>query len=408
MTVVHIAYRYGLNNTGGAMIAATRLHQALLARGVDSHFVCIWQDEEGVNVHQLPTGWFSRRLFFLLTKITRCVWKFSSHRRSIPLNIIPLFGLERVLKQIQPDVVHVHWINADVCSFEQLSRLKCRLVFNLHDLCMINAIAPHPFSDNRYLTGFNKDNSSFIERWIFNRKKRLIQERVSAFVGPSNWVASMCRQSIIGFKTPVYSIPNVVDAKFFQVSNCSSRVSRPSNDKFVLLFGAYGGRRNPFKGFDDLRKSLMLLPSEVKNRCELRIFGEEGDDCVTEGVVTRFLGNLNSADELMDVYHEADIFVFPSTVETQGMTKVEALLCGLPVIAFNRAACAEGLVNGVNGYVVPDGDHAAFSSAVVYFYNKWKDYHLDVLRPAIAEAAARTFSPDAICTAVLRVYGEAV
>lgn len=388
------------------MIAATRLHQALLARGVDSHFVCIWKDEEGTNVHQLPTGWFSRRLFFLLTKITRCVWKFSSHRRSIPLNIIPLFSLERVLKQIQPDVVHVHWIYSDVCAFEQLEKLPYRLVFHLHDLYMLNGLEFHSIDDDRFVMGFTQENSSWIERWIFNRKRKLMAKAGTRFIAPSEWVASMSRKSLIGRSVPVDVVGNIPGFTGGCVGEDGNRFR--SMDCFVILFGAWGGRENKFKGFADLVQALALLPESVKANSQLNVFGESASDCVTAGVRTRFLGSLETAAELTAAYSSADVYAFPSVVETQGMTKIEALLNGLPVVAFNRTACAEGLVDGGNGFVVPDGDHAAFSSAVVYFYNKWKDYHLDVLRPAIAEAAARTFSPDAICTAVLRVYGEAV
>ena len=50
LRVVHLAYYYG-NNTSGAPVAATRLHQALLRAGVDSHFICVEQRDSGVNVH---------------------------------------------------------------------------------------------------------------------------------------------------------------------------------------------------------------------------------------------------------------------------------------------------------------------------------------------------------------------
>ena len=65
MRVAHIAFQYGLNNTGGAAIAATRLHQALLKHGVESHYICVYAREKGENVHELPRGW-KRRIFIKL------------------------------------------------------------------------------------------------------------------------------------------------------------------------------------------------------------------------------------------------------------------------------------------------------------------------------------------------------
>lgn len=404
MTVVHIAYRYGLNNTGGAMIAATRLHQALLARGVDSHFVCIWQDEEGVNVHQLPTGWFSRRLFFLLTKITRCVWKFSSHRRSIPLNIIPLFGLERLLKQIQPDVVHVHWINADVCSFEQLWKLPYRLVFHLHDLYMLNGLEVHSIDDDRFVMGFTQENSSWIERWIFNRKRKLMAKAGTRFIAPSEWVASMSRKSLIGRSVPVDVVGNIPGFTGGCAGEDGNRCR--SRDCFVILFGAWGGRENQFKGFADLVQALALLPKSVKANSQLNVFGESASDCVTAGVRTRFLGSLETAAELTAAYSSADVYAFPSVVETQGMTKIEALLNGLPVVAFNRTACAEGLVDGGNARIASAGDYVAFAAGLVHYYNEWKSNCLESQKSVIALDACRTYSVGAMCEAMCHVYGK--
>ena len=402
MTVIHIAYRYGLNNTGGAMIAATRLHQALQARGVDSHFVCIWKDEEGTNVHQLPTGWFSRRLFFLLTKITRCVWKFSCHRKSIPLNIIPLFGLERLLKQIKPDVVHVHWIYSDVCAFEQLEKLPYRLVFHLHDLYMLNGLEVHPVDDNRFVTGFTKENASWVERWLFDRKRKLMAKAGTRFIAPSEWVASMSRKSVIGRSVPVDVVGNIPGPTVGYAGGDGGR----AGDRFVILFGAWGGRANKFKGFADLVQALALLPESVKADSQLNVFGESSPDCETAGVRTRFLGQLKTAAEMAVAYSTADVYAFPSTVETQGMTKIEALLYGLPVVAFNRTACAEGLVEGTNARVALSGDYAAFAAGLVHYYNEWKSNRLESQKSVIAADACRTYYGEAICEAMCHVYGK--
>lgn len=51
MKIVHIRFQYRLNNTGGAVIAATRLHLALFKAGVESHYVCVHQLEDGQNIH---------------------------------------------------------------------------------------------------------------------------------------------------------------------------------------------------------------------------------------------------------------------------------------------------------------------------------------------------------------------
>lgn len=55
-----------------------------------------------------------------------------------------------------------------------------------------------------------------------------------------------------------------------------------------------------------------------------------------------FLGEKNS-DELLKLYQECKLFIFPSTVETFGNPLVEAMACGAPIISSNTAAMPEVL-----------------------------------------------------------------
>ena len=401
MIVVHIGYKYGQNNTGGAAIAATRLHKMLLACGIESHYVCIWQCEDGENVHVLPRiGSVARRLYFFATRSLRGFWKFTHWRRSIPMNIIPLFGLEKLLNQIRPDIVHVHWINADVMSFEQLAKIRCKVVLNLHDLFMINAIDAYPGSDQRYINGLTRENSSFIERWLFGRKFRLVHKIKPVFVGPSKWVCDCVKKSFIGKSCRAYAIPNIIDLAYRY-----SPEARLPHDKFIVLFGAYGGRRNPSKGFIDLEKALSLLPDGIKEKFELWVFGEEAQDCEIGGVNAKFLGNVSSTPDLARLYNTADVFAFPSVQETQGMTKIEAMMCGLPVVAFDRTACAEGIEDGVSGWVVKDANIKGFAESLTkQFEIATSCLDKDEIHRLVAQRSKELVSAVAIQESMLRVY----
>ena len=400
MKIVHIGYKYGLNNTGGAAIAATRLHKELLERGIESHYVCILQCEDGVNVHEMPRrGIVLRKTYLLLTKMLRGIWKFTAYRRSIPLNILPMIGLEQLLAKIKPDVIHIHYTNFDVMSFRQLGNLKCRVVINLHDLFLINIIEPHPAADRRYICGLTMKNSTWIERWLFDRKRKSIDRLRPCFIGPSAWVCECARQSIIGRNLASNVISNLVDKKYVYDSHLSKW-----HEKFVILFGAYGGRKNRYKGFSDLEEALGLLPEAVKDDCELWIFGEDAPDCFTRGIKTIFKGNVSSSEALRNIYHSADVFAFPSRQETQGMTKMEAMLCGLPVVAFDRTACAEGIVHKGTGWVADDGNIQQYADGIYYFYRESKGPSYSGTRSRVACQARLQWDTDTIVSAVLSVY----
>jgi len=70
-------------------------------------------------------------------------------------------------------------------------------------------------------------------------------------------------------------------------------------------------------------------------------------------------------DDLAAHYASADLFLFPSLTETFGNVTVEAMASGLPVVAYDYAAAAQLIRDGVNGRTVPFGDRAAFERAAV-------------------------------------------
>ena len=401
MKVVHIARTYGLNGTGGAAIAATRLHLALLEGGVDSHFICVDQREEALNVYVLPKkGTLLRWMRTFCTRASIFIWRRFFYKKFMTLNLFPLFGLEEKLKEIQPDVIHIHWINIDVLRYEQLASLKgsfpkAKFVINLHDLFMINAIDPCPWNDVRYQTGFAKSNSRFLERWLFARKMKAMNQLKPVFVGPSDWVVSCSRKSIIGRVYPAFAIPNIIGTNVFFYRDDYS-----SHSKFRVLFGVAGGRENPYKGFDDFRAALRILPYEIKEGIELQIFGESSSDKTIEGISVKFWGAITNPSELAEIYRQADVFAFPSKQETQGMTKVEAMLCGLPVVAFDRTACAEGIVPQETGSVAETV--ADFANELMLWYAKWKDDAIDHVQ--IASKARQINAEDNILHQIKAVY----
>jgi glycosyltransferase involved in cell wall biosynthesis len=64
------------------------------------------------------------------------------------------------------------------------------------------------------------------------------------------------------------------------------------------------------------------------------------------------------------VWEEADVFVFPSLVEPQGLVVLEAFACGVPVVASDVGGIGEMIEPEVSGLLVPPGDPAALASAL--------------------------------------------
>lgn len=70
-------------------------------------------------------------------------------------------------------------------------------------------------------------------------------------------------------------------------------------------------------------------------------------------------------EDLARHYASADLFLFPSLTETFGNVVPEAMASGLGVVAFNCAAAADLIENGVTGRTVHPGDRKAFVTAAL-------------------------------------------
>ena len=399
MRVAHISYYYG-NNISGAPIAALRLHNALLRRGIDSHFVCAKQNDQGVNVHRIPQ---SKILGWMVYVLIRGIWALSQFfcGRIFMANMIPLPGFYKKIKEIDPDVVHIHFVSQDMVSFGQLTALRLPLAFTLHDLSMVNAVEPYPGADKRYINGFQASDSSVIERWLWRRKKRFVEMNKIFFSGPSNWVCSAFENSVIGKGRNSVLIPNLIDPAFGYKPD--RYVPHP---KFKILFGAFKGRKSPLKGWNDLVNALKVLPEEIKSQIEVCVFGENRQSYIEEGVRVCFAGSINNPSDLRDLHHKVDIFALPSKQDNAPQVKFEALVDGLPIIAFERTGCAEYLENGVNGWVAPDGDWQEYARGILHFYDMFAGGELLTLRQQIARESMVRFSEDEIIGQYLKFYED--
>lgn len=168
----------------------------------------------------------------------------------------------------------------------------------------------------------------------------------------------------------------------------------------------YVGRLAREKNLDTLFEAAAhLFRSDRSLRLWLVGDGPFREECRTMarsfgiGDRVRFVGFV-PRDEVNRYYAAADLFVFPSMTETQGLVVLEAMNYGLPAIAVGGGGASENVESGINGFVVKN-DPDEFAQACTQTLED------DSLYSRLSEGALRTAraqGPDQMVESVLGVY----
>ncbi len=152
-------------------------------------------------------------------------------------------------------------------------------------------------------------------------------------------------------------IPNFVDTRRFYQSNKEhfKKMLAPNGERIlshVSNFRKVKRVEDVIRMFERVRK---VLPSK------LLMIGDGPERQNAEDVCRnlsicgdiRFLGKQEQMDEILSI---ADLFVLPSQYESFGLSALEAMACGVPVISTNVGGIPEINIQGITGYLSDIGD----------------------------------------------------
>jgi glycosyltransferase involved in cell wall biosynthesis len=177
-------------------------------------------------------------------------------------------------------------------------------------------------------------------------------------------VAMESRLRELGVRSSIAVVPSSIDVERFAAGRRSPAIrallGAIDDAPLALVVSRLAREKN-------LELAIEALAFSRYARARLAIVGDGPHRAALEararevGVASRlsFVGALPSA-ALPDVYASGDVFVFPSTSETQGLVLAEALAAGLRVVATDTPASRDVLAGG--GRLVPP-DPAAFARA---------------------------------------------
>jgi glycogen synthase len=302
-------------------------------------------------------------------------------------------GLAMARDPVTADVVHTHTWYVGLGGMLVQSIHDVPLVVTLHSLEPLR-----PWKADQLGTGYAV--SSWAERLAVERADRVIA------------VSAQMRADILAhFRVAperVVVIHNGVDARAFARTDRREALARHGVREPYVLFV---GRISEQKGIFHLLEAARALPPEVQlvlcaSSPDTPELSARLEAAVAGRPQVRWINAMLPVEEVVQLYTHAGLFVCPSIYEPFGLINLEAMACGVPVVASRVGGIPEVIVDGETGWLVEPGDVAALGQA---------------LRAALADPArARRmgeagrrrveahFAWDRIAERTLEVYGHAI
>lgn len=302
----------------------------------------------------------------------------------------------RFMKEIiewAPDIVHSH---TEFCTLIHAKYIRKKLrIPHVHTY--------HTMYDD-YLCYIFK-GKLMSRRRAMNLIKRLIGS-VDEIITPTQ----KAKGSLIayGMNKPISIIPTGIDLSRFiiqqqhmeKVNELKEKIGIKEDDKVLIFLGRLGKEKNIDEiiiNVNELIKELNIKMLIVGGGPYMDNLKKLVSDLKLEKNII-FTGMV-SPDEVPLYYSLANIFVTASTSETQGLTYIEALASGLPVVCRYDEAVEGLIVNGFNGYMYRNRDE--FKQSIKSLINKNDD--TQELR-AKAKNSVERFSLDVFATDIEMLY----
>lgn len=190
-------------------------------------------------------------------------------------------------------------------------------------------------------------------------------ERSNAITAVSHSLKKETMNSL-NLARPIEVIYNFVDTRLYKRNPDEDLRAKlaPRGEKIILHVSNF----RPVKRVPDLLRAFANLSKE-KNDCLLLLVGEGVERVKAEtmadelGIRERVMF-LGTWIDLVPLFSVADLFVLPSEKESFGLAALEAMACGVPVVATKTGGLPEIVEHGKTGFLVPVGDVRELTSAI--------------------------------------------
>jgi glycosyltransferase involved in cell wall biosynthesis len=406
MKILHI------NNSddgGGAAKASYRIHESLMRVGANSTLAVNVKNTDDINVIG-PKSRADKFKNLIRAHALHPVKNLLQTENKIlhSLNILNS-KWPKFINNSDYDIVNLHWINSEMLSIYDISKIQKPIVWTLHDMWPFCG-AEHVTYDSRWINGYSSKNRPEYESGLDINKfiwslKKIYWKKPIQIVTPSSWIHDCARSSSLMRQWPIKIIPNPIDLDFWRVMNReeSKKVFNIPKDKFILMYGAIGGTRDYHKGYDLLVKSLEMN-TIINSNIELIILGQSnGNYKNINGCNIKYIKHLHDDISMMLLLNSIDAVVIPSRIDNFPNIALEAQSCGVPIIGFESGGLKDIIRHRENGFLANPYSPEDLLNGIMWAYSQ-KNIDKEIIRNKSRENAFIRYGYENIGRQYLDLY----
>ncbi|MEI8204993.1 MAG: glycosyltransferase, partial [Bacteroidota bacterium] len=237
-----------------------------------------------------------------------------------------------------------------------------------------------------------------LDRGNLNRSRRLLRTFYKAFDGlfvlntdQQKWLIS----KEMGFsEKDVHLTAHWADNYFQPRKNSKKALMGITNDDPILL---YAGRISKEKGVLELPEIIEQVQIEFDNVNVVIVGTGPAEKELKKALPDAIFMGWIKQDHLPEIFSAADLLILPSKFDTFCCTAIEAMSCGLPVVAYNVKGPKDIIENGKNGFLCNSRNEIS-DKIVAYLENPDKKKHFK----SEALKRAKFYKPEFIMSQLLQ------
>lgn len=318
-----------------------------------------------------------------------------------------------ILKSIDfvPDIIIVHWVTGFVNArtLYDLHRLtSAKFYWFLMDEAPLGAGCHYSWNCEGFKQSCSDcpavapvDKKRIADTYAY--KERYLRDIDFSLICFSEYDYLKCLTSSLFKNKAVHKLLLPVDSSLYK----PSQKDKSGDRVFKVLFGAQflwderKGLKFMLKAIQELSELFRTNNNDV-SQIEFLIVGNTDESLYRDFKFKyQMLGMISPAD-LAEKYQESDLFI-SSSMEDSGPVMInQAMMSGLPVVAFNVGVAMDLIEDGVTGYKVERGDFRAMAERI-YELSKLSEERLGMMKNNSRKKAEILLSEDAFVSNILKI-----